>query len=487
MIKVCSLDFLNNASFETDVKSSDGKILVHIGEKVTPEIILKLYFKDIYVDQPLEEKIPALVTASKVKEEEVIETVTDIAATTDPKEYEDELPTVVLTDIEQSISTVAEDKQPLPEEEIKTEVELTQPIEDKEVMSVEESTIEPVVSEVTQSEPEFVETVEVENEEVVPEEEAHAEPILSEDTPAESEPVQIKNDKEVALVEAASKQSTPKALENKPIEPDSVQSVEEKKIESDKIVEQNDSKVSDAVLSAATNSGVQPISVEEPAQVDPKEMEFNNEFFIKQDAEEKKKGPRRAEANYIEEEENTSDVEKTGAEPEPEVVVEPEVIHIDPDEMPLVFDEDQAKRIVELSLLIGKTLNFSSDDLKNLEQVAYYSNIGVDCFKRADMKRRDFGQRKMYASYEKLKNEELVSLEIAEAVKDCASSYDSEAFPLDSNIPYHHIVAITNYYEDLLSKNMPKQDALLKMLQLGGNKFNMFILHKFIRLMRENK
>lgn len=164
--------------------------------------------------------------------------------------------------------------------------------------------------------------------------------------------------------------------------------------------------------------------------------------------------------------------------PEEETPVE------DPENMPLVFDEDQAKRIVSHSAKLAKILNFSQKELKELEQAAYYCNIGISGFKKADLKNKEFRKMKAFASYKKLIDEATVPRDIAEIVKFCANDYSSESFPLDSKIPLQHVVAITSFYEDLLAKTNSKQDTLLKMLQLGGNHFNIFVLHKFIKLMR---
>lgn len=59
MIKVCSLDFLNNKVFEKDILSLDGKVLFKADDRVTPESLLKLYFRNIYVQNP--------ITASKAE------------------------------------------------------------------------------------------------------------------------------------------------------------------------------------------------------------------------------------------------------------------------------------------------------------------------------------------------------------------------------------------------------------------------------------
>jgi len=164
---------------------------------------------------------------------------------------------------------------------------------------------------------------------------------------------------------------------------------------------------------------------------------------------------------------------------------EEEIVPINPDELPLVFDEEQAKRIVEYSVKLGEMADYSKEELKELEQVAYNCNIGITKFKRIDMAKKGFRKMKAFAGYEKLIDDGVVPEYLAEMIKFSVNNYESDAFKLDSKIPYYHIVAIVSFYEDLLSQNKPKNEILLKMLQLGGNQFNIFIVHKFIKLMRD--
>lgn len=50
MIKICSLEFLNKNSFDVDVLSADGSVLYSAGCEITPNLLLKLYYKDIYIE-----------------------------------------------------------------------------------------------------------------------------------------------------------------------------------------------------------------------------------------------------------------------------------------------------------------------------------------------------------------------------------------------------------------------------------------------------
>ena len=155
------------------------------------------------------------------------------------------------------------------------------------------------------------------------------------------------------------------------------------------------------------------------------------------------------------------------------------------EDLSLKFDENQAGRVAEYSVSLGKMLGYSTAELKELEQVAYYCNYGITELKKSDMAKKEFRKMKAYASLQKLQKEKIVPVKISEMVKFTATPCESSGLTVGSVIPIDNIVAITGYYEDLLSQNDSKEATLLKMLQLGGNHFNIFVLHKFIRMMRE--
>jgi HD-GYP domain-containing protein (c-di-GMP phosphodiesterase class II) len=70
MNKICSLDFLNKEEFDSDVLSAGGKILFSKGDKIKPEILLSLYFKEIIVKEPIQ--IPKEVQTEKEKVQKTI-------------------------------------------------------------------------------------------------------------------------------------------------------------------------------------------------------------------------------------------------------------------------------------------------------------------------------------------------------------------------------------------------------------------------------
>lgn len=298
MIKVCSLDFLNDKSFEADVKTNEGKVLFQEGDKITPEILLKLYFRDIYINEPIKETVPK----TKTKEDELGAFDGDI----------------IVNAAMGAIST--------------------------------NSVIDGVLG------------------------------VVKESADSQEEPVE----------KEAKKEKKPK---------------EEK--------EEAEEKVKEPV----------PAAIEEPKE--------------------------------------------------------------NPDDIPLEFDEEKAKRIIELSSNVGQLLKFTSTELKELEQVAYYCNIGITKFKKGDLKKKGFNKRKAFESYQELIDMGTVSNSIAEMVKYSANNYESESFPLNAKVPYNHIVAMTSFYDDYLEQTKSKKATLLKMMEMGSNHFNTFILHKFIKMMKE--
>lgn len=155
---------------------------------------------------------------------------------------------------------------------------------------------------------------------------------------------------------------------------------------------------------------------------------------------------------------------------------------------PLEFDEEQGKRVAQLTVKFAQHLGISQQQIQELHQAAYYHKIGRTKLKKSDLGERDFYQKQGDAGYEILTKEMKLSERIAEAAKfyyrRCQGSqmqYDNQNY---SDIPYSHIVAITSYYDDLISVNLTEDAALQEMLRQGGNKFNIFILHKFISMMR---
>lgn len=157
------------------------------------------------------------------------------------------------------------------------------------------------------------------------------------------------------------------------------------------------------------------------------------------------------------------------------------------DEM-LVFDEAQALRVSKYSLEMAKILGWDEKECKDLQQAAYYHNVGDIEFTKKDKLLKGYRQRRAEAGYNHLFKTLGLPDRVAEVSKLYVTNYDTESFELDkknrSNIPFYQIVAIASYYDEFLMNTSSKKEAIMKMLRLGGNKFNLFLLHKFLYKMR---
>jgi len=351
MIKVCSLDFVNKETFETDIMTAEGGLLCSATDKVTPDKILKLYFKEIYIKESEVEPKPRPIVESV---EIITKDIGKLASQVASKDVDN---------LSSALGVKATDS--------------------------EESTVDKALG------PKFAET-----------------------------------DENISI---------DKTKGPKPVDSNTLDTIEKG-----------------------------PKFADSTAIEDVPKLELKGPEYVYSD-------------KYNEETPET----KTHA-PTISDKIEPIEEEVLEENQPLKFDIEQAKRMVEYSLKLGEILNFNAKELKELEQVAYYYNIGVSEFKKSDVSNKDFRKMKALASYELLIESGEVPSNIAEIIKFSATAYESTDFPLDTKIPYHHIVAITGYYEDLLALNNSKELTLMKMLQMGGNHFNIFVLHKFIKLMRDN-
>lgn len=329
MIKVCSLDYLNKKVFETDIMTKNGKVLVNSGENVTPEIILRLFFKEIYVEE---------------------------IAETNKNEFKNAI--------------------------------------------LEEGKEEALVSSKTRLSSDSAMVGGVATSEVI-------------DLPkSSSKELDTENPTEEI------KEAEPKA-------------------------EADSEEISSEKISPESNLSFDIDSSSKSSKGTPKKSKLGKEDEEKEDENE-------------------------------------------PENQLLEFDQEQAKRISDNATKLGKLVGYSKEELKELEEAAYYCNIGITKFTKDFLDKKNFRKAKALEGYKILLNEKCMPENIAEAVKFSANNYDSDAFALDGKIPYNHVIAITSYYEDLLEQNQSKQTILLKMLQMGGNKFNIFVLHKFINMMKES-
>jgi len=154
----------------------------------------------------------------------------------------------------------------------------------------------------------------------------------------------------------------------------------------------------------------------------------------------------------------------------------------------LEFDEEQAQRVAQSSVILGQAIGMELQQIQELEKAAYNHNIGRTKLTEADLGKKDFKKKQAEAGYNMILTEKNLGEKIAEAARfynrKCQCSQINLKDPNHKELPYSHIVAITSYYDEQLCKNISKDEILKNMLQLGGNRFNIFVLHKFIYIMR---
>ncbi len=376
MIRICSLDFLNKDFFETDVKTADGKVLLAAGEKITPEVILELYFKEIYVDKPLEDVIvrpigpkPQAQTISEPSEQAV---------------------KAAIEALEQQEVAAAQAQQ-----------------QEQPVQKFEDTGVDDIVFDTKD--------------------------LVSKEVEASTEDMQ--NVSEALSKEDAIRSEIADAVSH-------LQNAE--KQEEEKVVFQNTAK--------------QELPEPEPEQdkygsIQPPEPEPEPE----------------------------PEPVVAAAPPEPEPEPEPELPK-DTDQLP--FDEDFIGKLVAITVEVGKLLNYAGGELEELKQAAYNCNLGVIKFTYGDLKTQDFETRKSAESFNLASQKGSISQNALNAIKLYPDRYNSAEFSLNKRIPYTHVINVMCYYFRLKYCNFEQELILEKMLQAGGNKFNPFVLHKFVNVVK---
>jgi hypothetical protein len=165
-----------------------------------------------------------------------------------------------------------------------------------------------------------------------------------------------------------------------------------------------------------------------------------------------------------------------------------QTLTIDPDAH-LVFDETLSQDIANLSVKFAEHLGYSKNELEEIKQAAYYRNIGITSFKEKDKLSEDFKNDVGLESYKILKDKMNFPEKIAVVAKFYFKNYDVMNFKLNVNepIPYQYLVGITNFYVERMKEMEDNDKVLILMLKEGNDKFNTFLLHKFINMMRNEE
>lgn len=343
MIRVCALDFLNRGSFESDVKLANGQVLISTGEKITSELILMLYFKEIYVDEPLPDVYPTpdLYNSSPVNND--VSADTEMNINSSKKDASLDLGSAVA-----------------PNEEGASRVE---------------------------AETDFLAKGETDE--------------LDLDTDSTSRMDKVKAP-ELDLGEDEVSKKQDNELGELSFDVDSVELPKEDRIEE--------------VAKAET--------------VDVPEVKDEEAF--------------------------------------------------------MVADPAVSKEIEDNVVKLAKLLSMPADIVKDLGIAASICNLGVVNFKMKEMYNRDFEHKKARASYDLAMKKGQYSESVLNIVRDHARHYKTEVFNLSSKIPACELLHIATVYSKFKYQGFSNEQALMKMLEKGGNEFNIFALHKFLRMMRDN-
>lgn len=400
--------------FETDLKTAEGITVIPSGSKVTPELILKLYFKDIYIDDSVKE-------SSQLNVVNVLDTPSIVGSEVQVPQAEP----VSVVDSDVVGIQLKEPKAPLPDISKKMQQDSVSQIQD---VNFDFESDQSVVNS----------------------------SMLGSDNSGVKEPPQPQIDLEVSAPKSSlpSMDSPSLSLGPQQVMPD---------IEGSSSIG-GPSPTLPNMDSVLSNSG--------PKQALP-------------DIEEKSEtgGPRPV-PKFMDLDDDVSAPVKASVivdKPSFEEKV-PEPVEVNP---VLKFDEQQAQRMAKLAVELGVLLKYAGKDLDDLRDAALYCNRGVISFRQDDVKKRDFEIHKALESAQMAAIEGKLSERAIESIRLHPNDYESASFSLKQKIPHYHIIAIVYYYEKILKKEGSKMLVLDRMLQLGGNKFNIFVLHKFINMMKD--
>jgi len=159
--------------------------------------------------------------------------------------------------------------------------------------------------------------------------------------------------------------------------------------------------------------------------------------------------------------------------------------------MTLDFDKSQAHRITKLSNDLGMKIGMSDENMEELKQAAYYYQVGRIKLTQDDLLDPSFEKKQAEIGYDMLTLEMNMPKQIAEVTKTYSMKYNCIEYDLNSkdpsDIPYAHIVGLVDYYDRLINNALvSNEEALKKMLKVGGDKFNIFLLHRFVNIMKDS-
>lgn len=152
------------------------------------------------------------------------------------------------------------------------------------------------------------------------------------------------------------------------------------------------------------------------------------------------------------------------------------------------FDKQHAKRVTQYSKIIAAPLNLSHEQVEALEVAAYFHEMGKITLNLEEAEKEDFEEKYTQATYDYLVKADFPMEEIAIAARDHLKRYEYQEYSLSFNKSYNgplaYIISIANAYDEMVQKTGTKEDALMRLLKIGGKRFNIYLLHKFITTMK---
>ena len=168
---------------------------------------------------------------------------------------------------------------------------------------------------------------------------------------------------------------------------------------------------------------------------------------------------------------------------------EPEVDYKKPEEDESIFDEKEALEVQKYSELIAIDLELSEAEIKNIKLAGFIHNIGDKFLTKEAKEKENYLELRSKLGYEYTYNKLKYPEAVSRVTKEYYRSSNLDNFDLSNktikNIPYSHIVTIAAYYAKHQNEYRSTEDILKKMIRVGGKLFNIYILHRFIRKIRE--
>ena len=154
-----------------------------------------------------------------------------------------------------------------------------------------------------------------------------------------------------------------------------------------------------------------------------------------------------------------------------------------------IFDEQEALEVQKYAEIMAIDLELSEAEIKNIKLAGYIHNIGDSFLTKEAKEKEDYLETRAKLGYEYTYNKLKYPEAVSRVTKEYYKKSDLDNFDLSNktikNFPYSHIVTIVAYYVKHKGDYENNEDILKKMIRIGDKLFNIYLLHRFIRKIRE--